>query len=233
MCIRSLYIHQRRSKCPISGYWWSAITLGLLTLLLIPSAGCVSAAANMLYAIRGNDIPAEYKGLTEKRVAVVCTTNGAVASDAANTLIASFICSQLQDNLPKAKVIPQAEVERWIEIESWSGNDPLAVGRGVKAEQLIFVKVNDLKLRDGATLFRGQCNVEVSVYDLQADGKLVFNKQLGNHSFPQHGGVPITDTTEANFRSTYLQHVARRAAVLFHPVDATWEYALDATSVNL
>ncbi len=36
---------------------WFAL---LLLTLLVPTSGCISFAANLLYAIRGNDMPAEY-----------------------------------------------------------------------------------------------------------------------------------------------------------------------------
>lgn len=219
-------IKKDRNCSPVN-FVLASLGLGLVYGL---SSGCVSMAANMLYAIRGNELPAEYDGLTEKRVAVICSTDGASAGDAASTLLTSYICTILTEKLPKAHLVPPDEVEQRMEIEGWSKTDIGSIGKGLNADQVVIVKISDLKLRDGATLFRGQCNIDVDVYDVKTESRLVFTKKMADHTFPQHGGVPVTDTTEANFRNAYLQLVASRVAALFHKVDPTQEYALDATA---
>jgi hypothetical protein len=197
------------------------------------NSGCIRFAANMMNAIRGNDLPAEYNGLTEKRVAIVCSVDGAVASEASGSMLTSFISSLLIKNLPKATIIGQDEVERWLEIEGWSANDALAIGKGVKADQVVSVQVTNLKLREGATLYRGSCDIRIAVYDITADGKTSYVRQITEHAYPKISGTPISDTTEAQFRSAYLRVVAHKIAGLFYPSDPTFEYALDATAAQL
>ncbi len=194
--------------------------------------GCIPFAANMIRTIRGDDLPAEYNGLNEKRVAIVCTVDGKEANDASSSLLTSFISAALVQNLPKATIVSQEEVDRWAEIEGWSNNDALAIGKGVKADQVVSIQVSNLKLRDGATLYRGSSDIRVSVYDVAADGKLSFVKQFTEHSYPRIGGAPISGTTESKFRSAYLQVVGIKVANLFHAVDPTFEYALDATAAQ-
>lgn len=195
--------------------------------------GCVQFAANLIHAVRGNDMPAEYAGLDEKRVAIICSVDGAVASEASGSVLTSYISSALVQNLPKATVIGQDEVDRWLEIEGWSNNDALAIGKGVKADQVVRVQVSNFQLREGATLYRGSCDVRVTVYDIKADGRLAFEKQITEHAFPRVGGTPVSDTTEAKFRSVYLHILATKIASLFHPADPTAEYALDAKAAQL
>jgi hypothetical protein len=184
----------------------------------------------MLYVIRGNDRPAEYDGMKEGRIAVFCSTTGTSASEAVNSLITSNIISGLSRNLPKADLVRQEEIDRYMEIEGWNDGDPLKLAKGVKADHLVTVAVDNLKLRDGATLFRGQCDIHVTVYDMKNGGRIAYEKSITEHSFPQNGGTPITDTTEAKFRSAYLQLVSYKISSLFHPVDPTFDVALDATS---
>ena len=150
----------------------------ILLVVLVQGTGCVSLAANLLYAIRGNDLPAEYAGLNGKRVALLCDVDCAVANDAASSLLTSYIGAILSQRLAKSELVKQDEVERWREIEGWSGGNPAAVGSGVNADQVVAIQVTNLKLRDGATLFRGRCDIEVSVYDVAADGQLVFQNRL-------------------------------------------------------
>ncbi|MFO0943245.1 MAG: hypothetical protein U0930_21125 [Pirellulales bacterium] len=92
----------------------SVALVGILT-----NAGCIRFAANLIYAIRGNDSPAEYDGLRDKRVAIICSTSGAVASEAVNSMLSSNIVSSLSRNLPKADIVRQKRVDKWIQMDSF------------------------------------------------------------------------------------------------------------------
>jgi hypothetical protein len=203
-------------------------TIGLLVSL---NGGCLAKmAAGIVYAIRGNDTPAEFDGLKDKRVALICNTSGAVASEAVTSMLTSNIVSSLNRNLPKADIVRQEEIDRVLEKQEFNDGDQQKLAASVRADYLVAVQVDNLKLRDGATLFRGQSDIKVTVYDMKNSGRIVFEKEIIEHSFPKNGGTPITDTTEARFRSAYLQLVGYRVASLFHPVDPTFDVALDATS---
>lgn len=225
-------MHNHHSHSCVKPYLMPSAAL-MLALITLISNGCVRLAANMLYVIRGNDIPAEYDGMKESRIAVVCTTTGSGASETINSLISSNVISGLSRNLAKADLVKQEEIERLFESESWDNSDPVQLAKAVKADFLVAVAVDNLKLREGATLFRGQCDIRVTVYDVKDKGRIVFEKQMPEHSFPKNGGTPVTDTTEAKFRSTYLQLVAYKVSSLFHPVDPTFDIALDATASKL
>jgi hypothetical protein len=112
---------------------------------VLGTTGCVKLAANMLWAIRGNDMPAEFDGMKESRIAVVCSTTGSGASEAINTLISSNVSSALIRNLPKATLVRQEEMDRFSEIEGWSDGDPLKLAKGVKADFLVAASVDNFK----------------------------------------------------------------------------------------
>lgn len=214
--------------------YWNLFALGAMALLLATNTGCLARlAANLLYAIRGNDLPAEFDGLKDKRFAIICNTSGTIASEAVNSMLTSNIVSSLSRNLPKANIVRQDEIDRVVEKEDWTDSDQQRIGESVKADYLVNVYVDNLKIRDGATLFRGQCDIKVVVHDVKNGGRIAFEKEIIEHSFPKNGGTPITDTTEARFRSAYLQLVGYRIASLFHSVDPGFDVALDATSSKL
>ena len=79
-------------------------------------------------------------------------------------------------------------------------------------------------------MFRGQCDIGVTVYDINAKGAIVYRKQIPEFTFPKMGGPTIVDTTEPKFRNQFLKIIAIKVAGLFYPVDPTAEYALDATA---
>ncbi len=206
----------------------------LLVILLISGVsalgGCINFAANMIHAITGNNRAADYDGLKEKRVAVVCLTDGGLAADADSAMLTSYIHAGFNSNIKKIDVVRSSEVERWIDSHSHESADYLEIGKGVKAERVVAVEVVNLSVKNGATLFQGKSDIAVTVYDISAGGKILYQKNIPEFVFPKMGGPSITDVSEAKFRARYLAIVARTVSSLFYPVDATADFALDATT---
>jgi hypothetical protein len=198
--------------------------------LVASSTGCVRLAANLVNAIKGNERPAEYDGFTEQKVAIVCLRDGALSADATSALFTRYVHVALNTNVKKIQLVRQDEVEQWLEAHDWNTSDLTEIGRGVKAEKLLVVDIAGMKLKEGATLYRGQCNVNVTVYDVKNKGAVVFEKQIPELTFPREGGPSMMDTTEAKFRNLFVTIIARKVSNLFYAVDPTADIALDATS---
>ena len=194
--------------------------------------GCINFAANMIHAITGNNRAADFDGLKEKRVAVVCLTDGGLAADADSAMLTSYIHAGFNSNIKKIDVVRSSEVERWIDSHSHESADYLEIGKGVKADRLVAVEVVNLSVKNGATLFQGKSDIAVTVYDISAGGKILYQKNIPEFVFPKMGGPSITDVSEAKFRARYLAIVARTVSTLFYPVDATADFALDATAYS-
>lgn len=206
----------------------------LFIVLLIASVaslgGCINFAANMIHAITGNNRAADYDGLKEKRVAVICLTDGGLAADANSAMLTSYIHAALNTNVKKIDVVRPSEVERWIDSHSSEDADYLEIGKGVKADRVVAVEVVNLSVKNGATLYQGKSDIAVTVYDIPGGGKILYQKNIPEFVFPKMGGPTITDISEAKFRARYLAIVARTVSSLFYPVDATADFALDATA---
>lgn len=187
-------------------------------------------AANMIHAITGNNRPADYDGLKEKRVAVVCLTDGGLAADANAAMLTNYIHAGFNSNIKKIDVVRASEVERWIDSHSSQGADYLEIGQGVKADRVVAVEVVNLSVKNGATLYQGKSDISVTVYDIPGGGKILYQKNIPEFVFPKMGGPTITDISEAKFRARYLAIVARTVASQFYPVDATADFAIDATA---
>lgn len=208
------------------------LCLAVLMLCGLSSVGCINLAANLIHAIRGNDRPAEYKGLEGKRVAVVVGTDSGLGSDAVSSALTSHIQALLNMKIKKIDVVSKHEVENWFDANGWNDSDYVAIGKGVNADNVLAVDVLNLTLQNGATLYRGQCDITVSVYDIKEDGKILYRKQIPEFAFPSLGGMAITDTSESKFRARYLELVAATVGGLFYGVDPTLDVALDATSTR-
>jgi hypothetical protein len=204
--------------------------IGLLALLLCGSPGCVRLAANLVNAIQGSDRPAEYNGFEKQRVAIVCGTDKGLSTDATSALLTGYVHMALNTNVKKIELVRQDEVEQWLDAHGWTESDYVEIGKAVKADKLLAIDVSNMTVKDGATLFRGQCDIAVTVYDIADNGSIVYRKQIPEFTFPKMGGPTIADTTEPKFKNLFVTIIAKKVAGLFYPVDPTSDYAIDATA---
>lgn len=192
-------------------------------------SGCVSLAANLIHAVRGNDMPAEFAGMEGKRVAVVCMTDAGLGNDATSSILRNNIQAGLSMNVEDIDLVRSREVDQWLDVHTMDESDYVEIGKGVKADLLLAVEVTNLRLKNGQTLFRGESDIAVTVYDIANEGRILFRKHFPEFAFPTTDGKPVSETTETKFRSFYLAIVSNKVAGMFYPRDATADYALDAT----
>lgn len=205
------------------------LSLLLCAVLLSGSTGCVKLAANWINAIRGNEIPAEYDGFKEQRVAVVCGTDQGLSSDATTAIVTSYVHTALKQNVKKIDLVRPQEIEQWLDVHGTVESDYVEIGRAVKADKLLAIDLSKLRVKDGPTLYRGRCDVGVTVYDIADDGAIVFRKQVPDFTFPKDSAT-IADTSETKFRNMFIKIIAHKVAGMFFPLDPTADYGLDATA---
>lgn len=211
-----------------------ALGLSLVSLLCAANSGCMglALAANVINAVKGYTVDAEFKGLREKRVAVVTLTDSSQYSDDASARILSRrIGDILRTEVKDIELVREDEVQQWRDRNGWDAVEFLDIGRGVKADKVLGVELTNLKLRDGATLYRGRATVTVTVYDVES-GALEFRKHLDEFTYPESAGQYTSETTESRFRSLYLSVLAARISRFFHPYDFSDTVAMDATIIN-
>lgn len=198
---------------------------------VLSSGGCVQFAANVLHVIRGPQVPAEFKGLENKRVAVVCTTESGMCSDEVGIRLAGNVRGILGKHLSKTTFVSQEEIDQWTQGGGSSSEDLASIGRGVKADYVMSIQIHNLKLRDGATLYRGRSDLDLTVVDVKK-GKPVYSQSLPDYTYPVMAGQSTTETDETKFRRVYLMTVADKLARYFYPHDIGPDVALDATILN-
>lgn len=208
-------------------------SLALLTLLTLSSTGCVGLLSNLGHALIGNNRPAEYKDLAKARVVVMVANEQGIGNDFASGALARYVQELLSRNLKKAEIVPQQDIDQYLSKHGWTDVDYVEVGRDLRANRVLVVTMENLTLQDGATLYRGSSDIDVAVYDIDDGGKVAYRRQFPEFSFPSMGGTPTTDTSEARFRTLYLNHVANRVSSLFYEIEATSDFALDATANRL
>lgn len=199
------------------------ILMCLLPLVLLPSTGC-STLLTAAYLIMPEDTPAEFKGLKGKHVAVVCKPIVELEfSDASSAReLAALVGGHLERNVRKSRVIDQQEVARWIDENSWV--DYATVGKSLDADMVVGIDLEEFRLHEGSTLYRGRATAHVRVYDVTAK-KVVFEKRFDDFSFPADSAIPTTDRSESQFRGMFLQILAGKIARTFHAYDSRTTFA--------
>ena len=202
-----------------------AAWLSALALVLPLAAGGCSLLTTVAYLVRPeNDAPAEFKGLRGKHVAVVCKPIVELEfSDAGSAReLAGMVGTQLTRNVRKARVIDQREVARWIDENAWV--DYPTLGKSLDADLVVGIDLEQFRMHEGSTLYRGRATANVRVYDV-AEKKVLFEKRIDDFTFPGDSAVPSSDRTESQFRAMFLQVLAGRIARSFHTYDSRATFA--------
>ena len=196
--------------------------------LSLTQAGCIQFAANMVNAIRGDAVPAEYEGLKDQRVAVYTITDtGKYTEDVAARLLTRKVSEVLLDKVKDVRLVRETEIGQWRDTQGYNEIDAVNLGRGVKADKVLSIELMRLRLLDGQTMYRGHADVTLSVYDVES-GSLEFRRSLEDYTYPAMAGLPVTESSEERFRRLYLDMLAERVARHFFPYDFRDSVAADA-----
>ncbi len=200
-------------------------------LCLLPLTGCIQFAANLMHVVSGPQVPAEFKGLEGKKIAVIATDESGICSDEATIRLAGGLRGILAGKIKKATLVHHEEIESWLHGKSSRERDFVEIGKGVKADYLIVVEVLNMRLKDGQTLFRGRSDIDVTVWDVNAS-KIAFRKALPEYTYPMMAGQATTETDEDKFRRVYLMNVADKIGRYFYAHEFGEDVAIDATILN-
>ncbi|MCE9545978.1 MAG: hypothetical protein K8T25_10725 [Planctomycetia bacterium] len=190
----------------------------LLAVMVSPlcGAGCTLLATG-LYIFNPNDSPAEYPGLKQQRVAVVCRAATSLELEAASTTdeLARQVAAILKKEVTKIHLVPQKEVNDWMDNNEMKSY--VELGKALKVDRVVAIDLDRLSLYDGRTLFQGKCQAHLTVYDVET-GEATELKLLST-AYPPRNGVP-TDIPEQQFRQKFVSIVAGQIARRFHSFDS-------------
>jgi hypothetical protein len=125
-------------------------------------------------------------------------------------------------------VIPTDRVADWIDRNDWNQVDYKEIGRGVKADMVLAIDLDGVRLHEGKTLYKGRASVVVTVYDMTDDGKVVFRRDLTDFSFPKNGARHSTEMSEARFQRLFVEVLAKQVGKYFYSYRREENFANDA-----
>ncbi|WP_425397608.1 hypothetical protein [Aeoliella sp.] len=204
-------------------------TAVLALLSLIPSTGCHQLLATGIYVFQGgNVVPAQCDQLEGQRVVVVCRppSSSEYSHAGASRMLARNVTQLLRENVPKVEMVESREVDKWMDESDWDNFEEL--GRAVKAERMLVIDLAHFDLFKGKTLYQGNADVSLTLYDVEDKNKVLWERALGEVLFPQNSAIPIQDKAPKQFEREYIGILARRIAVYFYKHDPNADFALDA-----
>lgn len=205
----------------------------LILALAVANAGCMSLANFVLYVMHGMPkFPAEYEGLQGKRVAVVCVSAAnSYGPDAMTNRVAREVQSQLAAHVQEIDVVRDSEVSDWMDHHDWSQLDYTEVGRGVNADMVVAIELNQpLVFREGPTLSRGTADYTVTVYDVNDNsGEKVFRRREEEFQWPSQARYGVS---ESKFESAFIKRLGKRAAHWFHANEEHAEIGENTSDVS-
>ena len=198
--------------------------------LLWAATGCGRIIATAVYMVKGTAEPAEYAGLEDQRVVVVCRppTSLEFRHAGASRDLAKRVGRLLATHVKGIDLVDPIDVDDWAD-ES-DADDFRELAKAVDADMVVFVSLADFRLKNGQTLYQGNADVTVTVYDMADRGRVVWEKPLGEVLFPKHSSVPAQEESLSHFRGQFIGILAQRIARLFYEHDLHYSFAMDATA---
>tara|TARA_R110002049_G_scaffold72490_2_gene187154 strand:+ start:172586 stop:173329 length:744 start_codon:yes stop_codon:yes gene_type:complete len=222
----------QRGSSPLHG----AVSIGsallgtaFVAIILTTQPGCLGLYSNLMHAVGADKVPAEYEGLEDSRVAIVTVTDSSqYSNDTSARILSRRVGELLLSEIDDLTLIREDLIEQWRDKNGWDSIDFVEIGKGVKADKLLGIEVTNLRLRDGATLYRGRADVTISVIDV-ATGDVLYRRELEEFTFPTNAGQYTSETTEPRFRKLYLGMLAKQISRSFYPWDFSETIAIDGS----
>ncbi len=206
--------------------------LWFLAAVVISTAGCQALLTTVVYLVKGTNVDAEYAGLKEKKVAVVCRPLASLTYRDSN--VASDIARQigilLRTNGRKIDVIDHSKVVEWTDEHDWT--DYPQIGEALDADVVVGIDLLGFTVYNGQTLYQGKADVALKVYDCTDGGKVVFEKELPQSVYPPNVGIETSSRPEAEFRRKFIRVLADQIGRHFYAHDPHADFALDATVLD-
>ena len=202
------------------------------TFTLTTATGC-GFMSQLMYWKNGDVVPAEYAGLQGKRVAVICVSDAtSYGTGNESLMLAREVSGILRQHVKEIDLVRADEVADWIDKNGWDEIDYREVGRGVKADRVVAIDLEGLRLYESSALYKGRADVSVTVYDMANGGQEVFHKKLPEQSFPASGPHPVGDTSESQFRRAFLQILGQNVSRYFHEYDLMEQFSRDPAFIG-
>ncbi len=207
------------------------VALMLVLSALLTSTGCVHRMlATMVYVWSGPSVPASYEGLEDRRVVVFCRAPSTIEYRHASAAydLSKRVASLLAINVKNIDVVNPRDVENWM--NETDQEDFRELAKALRADMVVQVDMEQFRLEKGTTLYQGNADIAVTVYDMEQGAKIAWEAPIGEVLFPVNSAVPKQDKSLRQFRRQFIEVLAQQIARHFYQHDPHADFALDATA---
>ena len=211
------------------------LAIAVLATLVTAGSGCRSLFFIPLYLIRGSDVPADYDGLKEKKVAVVCrpvVTLSMGGHIGAARDLAREVNRKLAEKVPKIRMIDQQKVEEWVDEMPGGDFEYSELGRDLGVDRVVVIELDSFSLDQSTILYQGKANVQFTVHDVADGDKIAFEKPMLQTVYPPNSGVDKSAKPEAEFRREFINVLADQIGRHFYAHDPYADFASDAKAMK-
>ena len=203
------------------------LAVAMFAAIMVPSTGCsaLQLVGVLTHAWHGEKVAAQYDGLQNQRVAIVCLSDSSMYAGQLSQAVQRLLAKNVSD----IETVPQTEVYAWLDKNDWNELDFVQLGQGVDADSVVSIELDSFRLYDGMTMYNGHADVSIRVYDVASDGEVVFRSDPFEFTFPKSAPLASTDMSESQFRRMFMNALARRIAKTFYTYDVNDDFAADNT----
>ncbi|MCH8148949.1 MAG: hypothetical protein IH987_13380 [Planctomycetes bacterium] len=212
---------------------WKRLCVVIAVLLpVVTATGCLRNLLlwPILLVSGGPKVDAEYDGLEDQRVAVVCISSlSTYGPDSTTDVLAREIQSILAKRVDDIKFVDRQAIHKWTDTHEWNQDDYRKLGREVGADMVLAIELTSYSLHAGQTLYQGKADINVSVFDMTNRGKKVYQQDISDYRFPAHSPTPTIGLPQPQFERMFIQTLAREIGNLFHDYELPTRFARDGT----
>lgn len=205
------------------------LLIGYLLVTITCSIGCIGAMSQLLYVIKGHQVPAKFDGMEEKRVAVVCVSDAsAYGPDTLTYTVSQAVSMKLAASVKEITVVSPHEIEQWVDAHGWDETNFVEVGKGVNADLVLAIEIGSYSIHEGATMYKGRSDITATVFDVQNGGQVAYVHGPHHFAFPENGR-PAIQTSDRQFEAVYLAKLTQHITRQFYEHDHLETIAEDAS----
>lgn len=193
------------------------------------SMGCIGAMTQLMYIVKGHNVPAPFPGMSERKVAVVCVSDqSSYGPDVLTYTINKAVSMKLlMSKKDKISVVPSQEIEKWVDNNGWTETDFVEIGKGVNADMVLAIEIGSYSIHEGQTMYKGRADLTATVFDVKT-GTVAYVHGPQHFTFPENGR-PAIQTTDRQFEAIFLAKLTENIARQFITHDAHETVAEDAS----
>lgn len=153
----------------------AGLVLGMLGGILGLGLGGCSWLAMASEKVGGKNVPADYKTLDDKSLAIVIYPDWATGLEYAGARdeIGAFTTAQMREFLPKTKLVNYKEVIHWQDdTQQWRNMEMKEIGKHFGVDRILYIEVLDYRSRQPGSdnLLQGRIHAMARIYETDAAG---------------------------------------------------------------